>query len=156
MTPPPDRSALGVPALVAELHDKGIIFSGATIEVSVRGELWVKVVGAPSVGGDEMYSWCAVKDLGEPLLFPGIRNALVGAVREWLSKNCCYLDIRERRSPDRWGDCRLKITVSWEIPSGATAAEDFEHDPDTGADPDPLRALLLAALAVADQKEQAK
>jgi len=84
------------------------------------------------------------------------RNALVGAVREWLSKNCCYLDIRERRSPDRWGDCRLKITVSWEIPSGATAAEDFEHDPDTGADPDPLRALLLAALAVADQKEQAK
>jgi len=94
--------------------------------------------------------------LGDALAIPFIRNALVGAVREWLSKNCCYLDIRERRSPDRWGDCRLKITVSWEIPSGATAAEDFEHDPDTGADPDPLRALLLAALAVADQKEQAK
>jgi len=157
---PPDRSALSLAALVAEFWRRAgkrnlpradwYNLPGVVIECGEDYTICdVAVVGADHMeceANGTTQAACRLSDLDR---FPGVRNALVGAVREWLRENTFSHAVGSPIDGSKTTVVRYQLTDRSERLLSRLADDVF-------TDPDPLRALLLAALAVADQKEQAK
>jgi len=169
---PPDRSALSLAALVAEFFERcGKVISRESCfddegenykSINIDGVQLIDHDNAANgvciyIGGCSVTPWendgfvgCKIADLDR---FPGVRNALVGAVLAWLKKNM---------GGDLYSRCIMihslgEVTVCDELdeePTGGDEEMGATHiTREYESDRDELRALLLAALAVADQKE---